>query len=199
MASPRAWLERLNPREQRLVTILGVVLLLVVVLGIPVFVEITIMSRRDDVNDARAALDAVQAARGQLRDRQAKKEAVMSRYANKAPALAGFLEQAARAQKLEVSDSVDRPEVPVMPAKRFVERSTIIHVKKAGMLAISKFLENIEKSGYPIVISRLNIRKRSTEPDSYDMELGVSAYDMVTPPKKPDNKGAPATPEEKTP
>ncbi|HWL89121.1 MAG TPA: hypothetical protein VNO21_25135, partial [Polyangiaceae bacterium] len=92
MPGPRAWLERLNlnPREQRLVSILGAVLLLVVVLGIPVFVESTILSRRDAVQEERTALEAVQAARGQLRDRQAKKELVMSHYQSKAPALAGF-------------------------------------------------------------------------------------------------------------
>ncbi|WP_394821111.1 type II secretion system protein GspM [Pendulispora albinea] len=183
MASPRALLERLNlnPREQRLVSLLAVVVLLLVFLGIPIFVESMILSRRSAVSDARAALDAVQGARGQLRDRQAKKEAVASRYQNKAPALAGFLEQTARAQKLEVTDSVDRPEVPIGAGKRYIERSTIIHVKKAGMYAIAKFLESIERSGHPILISRLNIRKRVSDPDSFDMELGISAYDHVTP------------------
>jgi general secretion pathway protein M len=45
------------------------------------------------------------------------------------------------------------------------------------MYAIAKFLESLEKSGYPIDVSRLNIRKRTGEPDSYDVEVGVSAYD----------------------
>jgi len=196
MASPRALLERLNlnPREQRLVSILGVVLALVVIFGIPIFVETLIVSRRAAVADSRAALDAVQAARGQLRDRQTKKDAVTSRYQNKAPALAGFLEQSARAQKLDVSDSVDRPEVPIGSAKRYIERSTVIHVKKAGMYAIAKFLESLEKTTYPIAVSRFNLRKRVSEPDSFDIELGVSAYDHVTP-----APGAGKKPEEKTP
>jgi general secretion pathway protein M len=58
-----------------------------------------------------------------------------------------------------------------------VERSTVIHLKKAGMAPIAKFLEAIEKSGHPIAVSRLNIRKRAGEPDSYDVEVGLSAFD----------------------
>jgi general secretion pathway protein M len=40
-----------------------------------------------------------------------------------------------------------------------------------------KFFEKIEQSGYPISISRLNIRKRGGEHDSFDVELGVSAFE----------------------
>jgi len=189
MARPLLDRLNLNPRERRLVGILGIILLVLVVVGIPVFVQSTIMGRRSDVADARAALDAVQAARGQLRDRQAKKDAITSRYANKAPPLAGFLEQQARAQKIDLSDSVDRPEVPIGTAKKYTERNTVVHLKKAGMLAVAKFLESIEKSGHPILVSRLQIRKRVSEPDSYDVELGVSAYDRnAAPPKKEKEK-----------
>ena len=35
------------------------------------------------------------------------------------------------------------------------------------------------KAGYPVAIARLDLRKRSGEPDSYDVEIGVSAYDRV--------------------
>ena len=47
------------------------------------------------------------------------------------------------------------------------------------MRPIAKFLEAIEKSGYPVAVTRLNIRKRAGEPDSYDVEVGVSAYDRT--------------------
>ena len=95
----------------------------------------------------------------------------------KAPALAGYLEQSARPQKLEVTDSTPLPDVP--HGKRYVEHGTNIHLKKTGMLALARFLESIEKSGYPVAITRLNLRKRSGEPDSYDVEVGVSSYDRT--------------------
>ncbi len=53
------------------------------------------------------------------------------------------------------------------------------------MYAIGKFLESIETSGMPLSVTRLNVHKRPGEPDSYDSEVGVSAYDRVEKPITP--------------
>jgi hypothetical protein len=45
--------------------------------------------------------------------------------------------------------------------------------------ALARFLESIERSGYPVAVTRLNIRRRSGELDSYDVEVGVSSYDRL--------------------
>jgi general secretion pathway protein M len=165
----------LNPREQRVASVFVGVAAVMLLLAVPFGLSAMVASRKTDNDDLRSALSQVQAARSQVRERQAKKDLIASRYQKRAPALAGFIEQSARGNKLEVSDSVDRPEVPI--GKKYVERSTVIHLKKSGMLPISKFLETIEKSELPVAVSRLNIRKRSGEPNSYDVEVGVSAYD----------------------
>jgi len=170
-----AFVEKLNPRERRLVNVLGVFLACFAVLAIPLGLESIVHARESDNQELYGALQAVQDARTQVRERREKKEALLARYSKKAPPLAGFLEQAAQTVKLEVTDSVDRPEVP--HGKRYVERATTVHLKKAGLLPISKFLEALEKSGYPIEVSRLSLRKRTGEQDSYDVEVGVSAYD----------------------
>ena len=170
----------LNPRERRLVFLMLVVLTGLLIIALPVGLESLVHAREAYNQDLYAAISAVSGARGQVRDRQAKKDAIVSRYAKRAPALAGFLEQTARQEKLEVTDSVDRPEVP--HGKRYVERASVVHLKKAGMYSIAKFLERVERSGYPIELSRLNIRKRAGEPDSYDVEVGISAYDRSEPP-----------------
>jgi general secretion pathway protein M len=119
----------------------------------------------------------VQSARSQVHDRQTKKAAITLRYQKRAPALAGMIEQLATAQKLEVVDSADRPDQP--HGKKFTERATTVHLKKAGMLAIAKFLESVEQSGYPVIVSQIDLRKRAGEPDSYDVEVTISAYDRV--------------------
>jgi general secretion pathway protein M len=165
----------LNPRERRLAMILGGVIGFLLLIAGPVLLESIIISKRGDNDDLRAALGAVQSARSQVRERQSRKDAILHRYGKKAPALAGYLEQTARSQKLEVTDSVDRPEVP--HGKKYNERNTVVHLKKAGMYPISKFIEALEKSGYSIAVTRLSVRKRSGEPDSYDVEIGVSAFD----------------------
>ena len=167
----------LNPREQRIATVAVVVIGAMLVLAVPIGLQSLVSSRRTENEDLRAALTAVNGARAQIRQRQERKASIAERYGKKAPQLAGFLEQTASAQKLQVTDSVDRPDVP--HGKRYVERNTVIHLKKSGMGPIAKFLEAIEKSAYPVAISRLNIRKRAGEPDSYDVEVGLSAYDRT--------------------
>lgn len=174
MAGP---LLQMNARERRFVSVLAVVTAVVLLLAIPFALEAVIRSARGDNDDLRQALSDVQDARGKVRERQARKDAVSARYAKKAPVLAGYLEQTARAQKLEVTDSTPLPDVP--HGKRYVEHGTEIHLKKTGMLALTRFLESLEKSGYPVAVTRLNIRKRSGEPDSYDVAVGVSSYDRT--------------------
>ena len=167
----------LNPREQRMATIAVLVIGGMLLLALPIGLQTLVSSRRNENDELRSALNAVNGSRAAIRERQEKKSSVASRYAKKAPSLAGFLEQTASAQKLQVTDSVDRPDVP--HGKRYMERNSVIHLKKSGMGPIAKFLEAIEKSGYSVSISRLNIRKRAGEPDSYDVEVGVSAYDRT--------------------
>jgi general secretion pathway protein M len=180
----------LNPREQRLATIALFALAVIFVLAIPVGLSMMVSSRRAENEDLRDALSQVNGARGKIQERKVKREQIANRYSKRAPALAGFIEQNASTNKLQVTDSVDRPDTP--HGKRYVERHTVVHFKKSGMLSIAKFMESVEKSNLPVSLSRLNIRKRAGEPDSYDVEIGVSAYDRSEP--------APAAkPEEKKP
>ncbi len=183
----------LNPREQRMASVAVLVIGVMVLLAVPIGLQTLVSSRKTENEELRGALTSVNNARGQIRERQERKSSLAARYGKKAPQLAGFLEQQASAQKLQVTDSVDRPDVP--HGKKYVERNTVIHLKKSGMASIAKFLEGIEKSGYPVAVSRLNIRKRAGEPDSYDVEVGVSAYDRTetTPPAG----GTATTPEKK--
>jgi general secretion pathway protein M len=200
MAASKPFFERfgLNAREQRLAQILAVVTAGILLLGLPIGLESYVAAKRDGNAALRDALDGVQVSRLQMRASQSRRDALTMRYNRKAPELAGYLEQMARKQKLEVTDSVDRPPLPI--GKHFTERSTMIHLKKAGLLAISKFMESLEQSGTPLAINRLNLRRRTGEQDSYDVELGVSAYDRNEKPQT-DSKdaGASSAPKGKTP
>lgn len=169
----------LNPREQRVATMAVFVFGAVLLLAIPVGLSMLVSSRKAENTELREALTAVNGARTKLRERTDRKNEIARRYSKKAPALAGFLSQTATQNKLQVTDSQDRPDVP--HGKKYVERHTVIHLKKAGMGSVAKFTEAIEKSGYPVAITRLNVHKRSGEPDSFDVEVGVSAYDRTEP------------------
>jgi general secretion pathway protein M len=168
---------QMNARERRLVGVLGFVGAIVLLLAVPFGLEALVRSSMTENDDLRQALADVQEARVRVRERQAKKDAIAARYARKAPPLAGFLEQTARTQKLEVTDSTPLPDVP--HGKRYVEHATDIHLKKTGMLALARFIEALEKSGYPVALTRMSLHKRSGEADSYDVAVGVSAYDRT--------------------
>ncbi len=169
----------LNPREQRVASIAVYVLGGILLLAIPVGLSSLVSSRRAENEELKEALVSVNGARAKIRERQDRKSSIVHRYQKKAPHLGGFLEQNASASKLQVSDSTDRPDVN--HGKQYVERHTVIHLKNAGMGPIAKFLEALEKSEYPVAITRLSIRKRA-EPDSYGpIEIGVSAYDRNAP------------------
>ena len=120
---------QMNPRERRLVGILSVAAAILLICAVTFGLEVFVQSARADNEELRQALADVQDARGRVRDRQQRKDAIAARYEHKAPSLAGYLEQTARAQKLEVTDSTPLPDVP--HGKRYSEHGTNIHLKKA--------------------------------------------------------------------
>lgn len=168
---------QMNVRERRLLSVLAFVGALILLLAVPFGLEAIVRSGAADDEELRQALADVQDARVVVRERQAKRDTIAGRYARKAPELAGYLETSAKAVKIEVTDSTPLPDIP--HGKRYVEHGTNVRLKRTGMLALAHFLESIERSGYPMAVTRLNIRRRSGEPDSYDVDLGVSSYDRI--------------------
>lgn len=177
LAKMRDRLDKLDPRERRLLSLLGVVLGVMVLLGAPLLLTSSLASKRDENAELREAIAAIKEGRETVRARTIKREAMVARYANKAPALAGLLEKAAREQQIEIPESQDRPEVP--HGKKYVERGVVVRLRKVTMLSLARMLEMLEQQKMPISIGRLNIRKRGGEHDSYDVEIGVSAFDRT--------------------
>ncbi|MEZ4225686.1 MAG: type II secretion system protein GspM [Polyangiaceae bacterium] len=175
-------LERLEPRERRLLGILGLVFVVVCVVLVPVAVTALLSSKRSDVEELKQAIDDIQAGRAQVERRAKDKEQILERYRRPAPPLAALLEKHAKEAKLEIPESQDRAMVP--HGKSYEERSTKIVLRKVGMLNLVKFMESVEQSGHPVSISKLNIRKRGTEQDSFDVEMYVSAFDRKVEAKK---------------
>ncbi len=65
--------EQLNARERRLTIIAVSVLAAVILLGMPVGLEAMVAARTSDNDELASALNAVQEARAQVREHQAKK------------------------------------------------------------------------------------------------------------------------------
>jgi general secretion pathway protein M len=178
----REWFDKLAPRERRMMGILATAVAVFLLFLFPLGVSLALGSRRDANRSLREAIHTVKNARADVQKRQAKRDAIVARYVNRAPALAGVMEKAARDNKLDLLETADRPEVP--HGKRYNERTTVGRLRKTTMLQLAKMLEQIEQLHMPVSVSRLNIRRRGGEHDSYDVELGVSAFDRSEPTKE---------------
>lgn len=184
----RERLERLEPREQKLLAILGTIFAVMIFLLIPIVLAATASSRKKENDAMREAMSQISAAHAQLEVQDAARQKITARYARVAPPLAGFLEQTAQAHSLEIPESQDRPPVP-HASKRYEERSTKIELQKVGMKNLSQFFESLENSGFPVRVSALSIRKRAPDPDSWDATVTVSAFDRK---EAPAAKAAPS-------
>jgi general secretion pathway protein M len=182
-------LARLEPRERRLLGILGGLFGFMAFLAIPIGIAATVHGQASENDSLREAVASIDEARMSVAKAQAARDAVTARYASPAPPLASFLSRVASEVQLEIPESQDRQAVP--HGKRYSERSTKIVLRKVGMLKLIHLMEKIETSGHPMLMSSLNIRKRAIEPDSFDVDMVVSAYDRKAPePKKADAKPA---------
>jgi general secretion pathway protein M len=182
-------LSQLEPRERRLLGILGGVFGFMAFLAIPIAIAATVHSQSNQNDALRSAISSIEDAREKVEKAQAARDAVTARYAQPAPPLAAFLAKIASESQVEIPESQDRQAIP--HGKRYSERSTKITLRKVGMLKLIHLMERLETSGHPVTMSSLNIRKRASEPDSYDVDLVVSAFDRKAPePKKAENKPA---------
>ncbi|MEM6790163.1 MAG: hypothetical protein AAF928_02135 [Myxococcota bacterium] len=168
----------LSLREKRLLSLLGLVAMLLVVVGGPVYLyfEVSeIQTRNDEIRKVMARIDRAQPV---LVERRGEREARLLRFNKPAPPLATFIEKQASAYGLEVPQSKDQPEREV---DGYTQRTTDVKLKKVGLRPLVQMLEKIERSGHPIAITQLVITKMASVPDQYNVTLGVSAYDKPKP------------------
>jgi general secretion pathway protein M len=176
-------LDKLDDRERKLLTVLGGVVGVLLLLVAPAAIVSSVSSKKSANDEIRAVLSAIDDSRASIDERKARRDAVLAKYADPTPQLAGFIEQAAKKQQLSAADTQDRPDTP--HGKHYNERQTVVKMHKLGMLPFVQMLQDIESSGHPVAVTRLNIKPRPNEPDQYEIELGVSAFD-----RKADPKGA---------
>lgn len=176
-------LSRLGPREQRTLNFAGIGLAVIVLFLVPITLTAVEHGRRSENQALKDAADTLADNREQLDRAKAEKAATLQRYAKPAPPLATLLAGFATTAGVEIPESQDRQAIP--HGKKYSERSTKIALHKVGMYKLLKFLELIEQTDSPVTISALNIRKRGPDPDSYDVDLTVSAFDRTAAPDKP--------------
>ncbi len=179
-------LERLEDRERRLLSILALVVCVLGVFLLPLAVAALLHGSRSENAALRDAIKEIDAARTVVGKNRALRRAVEERYSRPTPPLTSFLAGVAKEVELEIPETQDRQSVP--HGKKYDEKATKIMLRKVGMFKLARFMERIEQSGHPVSISALTIRKRGVEPDSYDVDMTISAFE-----RKPDKTAPKAT------
>ena len=181
---------RLDPRERRLLSVFLSILAGLVLVVVPILTKRAVILRAGENELLRKAIDDLTDSQQSLLKSDSQRQTIISRYGRAAPPLGALLDNQARQNGIEIPESQDRPVVP--HGKRFDERSTRIQLRKVGLASLARFMESVERSQYPIIFSRLDIRKRLSETDSYDVELIASAYDRKEPVKAEASTGSAA-------
>lgn len=187
---------QLAERERKLLNVFGAVLAALLLVLVPVLVRLGVSSQASENERILEVIQEIVDSRVTLGRKQAEQARVDARYRGVAPPLAGLLAKIADEVKVEIPETQDRSVVP--HGKTFKERSTRISLKKVGLLALTNFLEKLEDSGYPVSVTRLDIKKRDAAPDQYDVEMQVSAFDREEK-KATKAAGSEAAPEEAAP
>ncbi len=181
----RERLGRLEERERRLLGIFALIAAAVILVLIPVAVTATLHGTRSENEELRDVIAEIVSSRSVVEKSRALHKAIEERYSRPAPPLTSFLSGLAKEADVEIPETQDRQPVP--HGKRYEEKATKITLRKIGMLKIARFMERIENSGHPVAITQLTIRKRGIEPDTYDVDMVVSAFE-----RKPDKTAAKA-------
>lgn len=187
-------IDALQPRERRLLAIFAALFVVISVLLIPIAVSASLSEKRTDNEQLRETIDRLFAERDKITEARALNEQVLARYKTPAPQLAGFLDNQAKSLSLGIPEFKDRPVVPV--GKAYEERATEISLKKVSMRNLVLFLEKIAQASFPVSVTKVNIRKRATEADEWDVSMTVSAYHRLATAAKPAAKADEASPEE---
>ncbi len=188
---------KLEPRERTLLLGFAGTTAAAIFLFVPIYLHQTVSSSRDQNQEIRDFLERVTESRDKIAKRKSAREALLARYAKKMPPLATFVEDAAKANGVEIAESSAKPDVP--HGKKYIEHVLSVRMKKVGLAGFAKTLEKIEKSGFPVSITKLKLTPRAGEPDSYDVEMHVSAFERKGEAKKEQPEAADAEGAEEEP
>ena len=172
----RASILRLTARERTMLAALlgsvfgcgAAILILLIVDGMG-----TLADRNEQMLEA---LGAIASGRESYLEQKRQGTSQRSRLAA-APALQGYLENAASGVGISIPESNERPATP--RGKRHVEHAVDIKLRDVNLEQLTRFLHQIENGPYLVVTSQLGIRPRYGNRERMDVEVTVSTFERA--------------------
>lgn len=168
--------EHMTERERRLVSILGVTVLVMLVLGPVTFVMLSISDIQEENAAISGVLRDIARERPRIAQREAATRAQERRYATAAPPLGSFLEERARDVQLTLREVTDQPE---QIQSGFRRRTVRAQLPGVNLRPVVDLMTSIDQSVYPVALERIHIEHFQSG-DRYNVQLGVLAYDKLT-------------------
>lgn len=180
--------QSLSRREQVLITIMGgTAVVLVVVLAL-VLMHGKIARLEAEVAENDGILLELTTKGEKLLEARKQREKEEARFDKALPPLPGLLERLAGEVGLEIPESRELPDDPI--GKKWIRKSVEVRLRRVGLKAFTDFMVKVknENKRMPLAITHLTIKRRAAEPDSYDVDITVSAYTKTSTTKKKKKK-----------
>jgi general secretion pathway protein M len=171
---------KLEPRERTLLTALGGIVFALAFIVVPLMLYRSVGKTRDENQEIKDFIQTVRESRDKIDQKKASRDAMLAKYQKTIPA--SFVEDAAKQNNVDIAETQKKPDVP--HGKKYVEHLSVLKMRKVGLFGLAKMMEKIARGGYPVAITKMNLKPRAGEPDSYDVEMSVSSFERKGEPKK---------------
>lgn len=166
----------LTERERKLVSLLGVALILTVVaLGISSFRN-ALEARRDAIAYKEMVIEEVAKLSATYRQAEAVRNQIENRLRGAPVRLFSYMEETAKKQNVTIGDMQDRGS----DTHDGVVRSTVeLRFLSIELQPLVRFVNEIEKNPRVVKVEKLRIRQRGDDEEKLDVNLTVSTYHLA--------------------
>ena len=171
----KASFEHLSPRERRMIGALAVVFVGLIVLGIGYWIASSLDDLEERNTSMREALKLIDRHRDRFVAQRQRMAALEVRMAHNPLELNNFIEKAASAVGVTITEA---GEITPVPGDRYTRRGLEIKLQKVTIAQLSALLSRIESEQAHIVqVTGLSVNTRWNRNEDLDVDLVVSTYD----------------------
>ena len=181
-------LERLTPRERVLLGVMVMVALAMVCFLVVVLSHRSLSQLEEQVAEQDQLLKQLRDTAPQLRERLEGAKQAQTKTAAEPPPLGTQLQTHATTAGMAETDLEIMPQ-PEERVGSWVRSSVELRLRRKPLGELANFwaLTASDRAEFPVAITKLNIRRRMSEEDAYDVEMIVSAYTPSTEPAVDDS------------
>jgi len=170
-------LARLSPRERVLLGVMGIVALTMICLIAVLMTNRSLNRLERSVEERQEALRDLRERAPELAERLADRNASKNQPTAEPPPIGGRLEKHATEAEIDRT-ALEMVDQPAEEQGGWLRKSVQLRVRRQPLGKLADFWARIvsDRADYPVAITKLNVRRRRHEEDSYDVEMIVATY-----------------------